>query len=119
MVSKHQQDENKTPFENLVWPHKRIIADKNYEYVLQKKLEIGGCQIQNCAKKVSKENSCCFDYDHLDIEMKVAGISNMVHNGSPTSLIDEEIKKCRLLCASSFSYVSNFKIIIKNILVRN
>ena len=89
-------------------PDNRIISYRNQEYVLQKKLEIGGCQIEDCPRRVTKENSCCFDWDHINPEEKVTTISNMVCEGRSISIIEEELKKCRLLCASSFHYVSKF-----------
>lgn len=103
MVSKQQQTQNKLPVEKLVDPNKRISVARSQRFVLEKKLEIGKCQyeFENCSKnKVTEDNSCIFDFDHIDPKTKLKGVSSLTTWGYPLYVIDEEIKKCRLLCAN-------------------
>lgn len=91
--------------------HSRLQRVKNIDFVINIKLEIGKCQL--CPKEVTRENSSCFDFDHLDVETKYKNISQISHlNYDVSKLILEEVKKCRLLCcnchriytASQFSF---------------
>ncbi len=72
---------------------------KKRTHVNMIKLKIGECQL--CRRKVNDGNLCGFDFDHVDERTKTERISQMV-NKYPLkkffSLIDDEIKKCRLLC---------------------
>lgn len=68
---------------------------KNYEFVINLKLELGKCEM--CELQVTKENATCFDFDHL--RDKISTISNIARmNSDKTKEILEESKKCRLLC---------------------
>lgn len=80
---------------------------RNQEHVLKRKLEVGGCDIETCRKEVTEENSCMFDWDHLDPNTKIASVSQLSLQGKPILVVDEEIKKCRLLCASKQVFMLN------------
>ena len=74
---------------------------KKRMYVNAIKLKIGECQL--CKRKVQDNNLCAFDFDHLDERTKTEGISQMVDRyplKKFKSLIDDEVKKCRLLCSN-------------------
>ena len=74
---------------------------KKRTYVNLIKLKIGECQL--CTRKVQDGELCGFDFDHVDETTKIEGVGNMV-NRYPLvkffSLIDDEVKKCRLLCCN-------------------
>lgn len=74
---------------------KRIKAR---EYVRSIKINIGECL--NCNRKVTKDNTCCFDFDHINRDLKTKTIADYVSNGSKLEKIDEEIKLCQLLCCN-------------------
>ena len=74
---------------------------KKRTYVNSIKLKIGECQL--CKRKVQDGNCCGFDFDHLDETTKTDGICRMVDRyplQKFKSLIDVEVKKCRLLCCN-------------------
>lgn len=75
---------------------------KKRNYVNNIKMKIGLCEL--CHRKVENESMCCaFDFDHLDVETKRDCISKMVTNYRLADFfecIDEEVAKCRLLCAN-------------------
>ena len=81
--------------------NKQPSTTKKRTYVNSIKLKIGECQL--CKRKVNDGNFCAYDFDHLDEKTKTESISTMV-NRYPLkkffSLIDEEVKKCRLLCSN-------------------
>ena len=65
------------------------------------KLKIGECQL--CRRKAQDGNLCAFDFDHLDETTKTDNISVMVDRYPLKqffSLIDDEVKKCRLVCCN-------------------
>lgn len=73
----------------------RCARIKNYEFVIDLKLELKECEI--CKVEVTNETAHCFDFDHL--YDKICNISNLViKNTDATDKILEESKKCRLLC---------------------
>lgn len=72
-----------------------IKLENRRSYVDEIKLKI-----EICEKKVLKNNTCCFDFDHIDRKSKINGISNMVKGHASISKIDNEISKCRLLCGN-------------------
>ena len=74
---------------------------KKRTYVNAIKLKIGECQV--CKRKVQDGICCAFDFDHLDETTKTENIGIMVHRYPLVkffSLIDAEVKKCRLLCCN-------------------
>ena len=80
---------------------KRPWLVKKRTHVNAIKLKIGECQL--CKRKVNDGNLCAFDFDHLDETTKTENIGIMVHRYPLKkffSLIDDEVKKCRLLCCN-------------------
>jgi len=74
-----------------------INRRKNKEHCDNHKLKIGGCK--KCDRKVTKETTCCFDFDHVIRDNKSLNISRLVqHSHDVRDNIDYEIKKCQLLC---------------------
>ena len=69
---------------------------KAQNYVDEKKILIGNCE--ECFMLVTKESTCCFDFDHIDPNSKKTTIARMISQGNNKTLIDNEISKCRLLC---------------------
>ena len=67
---------------------------KGYNYIVNKKLEIGKCQL--CNIQVTSFNVYCFDFDHLDQSTKLFNVSQLW--ASTITKIQIEIDKCRLLC---------------------
>ncbi len=66
---------------------------RNYIGIVKK--TVGGCQ--KCGKKY-EDNPNVFDFDHIERETKKRGIGWYISHGSSVKLINEEIKKCTLLC---------------------
>lgn len=75
---------------------------KKKQYVNTKKLMIGTCAL--CDRKlVDEQYCCCFDFDHIETELKRNCIGKMVNQYSLKTFfqcIDSELAKCRLLCAN-------------------
>jgi hypothetical protein len=81
--------------------NKRPWLVKKRTHVNAIKLKLGECQL--CKRKVQDGNFCAFDFDHVDERTKTECISIMVYRYPLKqffSLIDAEIKKCRLLCCN-------------------
>ena len=80
---------------------KNPTRTKKLAYVNAIKVKIGECQL--CRRKVKGGELCAYDFDHVDETTKIDGICRMV-NKYPLkkfkSLIDDEVKKCRLLCCN-------------------
>ena len=75
----------------------RYKKDINKNHINNLKLSIGKCEM--CNIEVGKDTTCCFDFDHIDIENKLSTISLFTCNRKNCiKEIDEEVKKCRLLC---------------------
>lgn len=53
-----------------------------------------------CCKICGETESCCLDFHHKVPSQKVIGIARMLRRGFPISKIEEEIKKCEVLCAN-------------------
>jgi hypothetical protein len=60
------------------------------------KLKIGHCA--HCKLLVTKENTVCFDFDHIEWKDKTNSISAMTL--SSFDAIHKEITKCQLLCSN-------------------
>lgn len=77
-----------------------------------------GCEI---CKYVNIEMPRFFDFDHLDPTTKLENVAAMVHLNYATSLIEQEMNKCRVLCKNchhihTITQVSN-KIVRKGKLI--
>lgn len=57
------------------------------------------CETHPC-EECGESDFAVLDFDHVDKNNKKLEISNMVRSGSSFSKIEEEIKKCRVLCAN-------------------
>ena len=80
---------------------KRPYMVKKRTHVNAIKLQIGECQV--CKRKVQDGICCGFDFDHVDERTKTENIGTMVASYALKKfkfLIDDEVKKCRLLCCN-------------------
>jgi len=73
----------------------RRLRTRRRNYISSIKKIVGGCQ--KCEKKY-EDNPYIFDFDHIERKGKKYGIGWYVSHGSSVKLINEEIKKCVLLC---------------------
>lgn len=71
---------------------KRDLAAKVNAY----KRTFKGCP--RCHVKIKEGNEMCFDLDHLDPYKKQHNVSHMIRQLASESVIDKEMRKCRLLC---------------------
>jgi hypothetical protein len=78
------------------WKSRSITPQS--EYVKRIKLDISECI--DCKREVSEETLVCFDFDHQDSSDKVMNISQMVNKKKSIDVIQNEISKCDLRCAS-------------------
>jgi len=66
------------------------------QYVNEIKLSIGKCQ--SCNRLITPETTCCFDFDHINPDNKIMEVSQMVSKSYSYQKINDEIKKCQMLC---------------------
>lgn len=52
-----------------------------------------------CAKCAKIYHPCQMDFDHIEPQLKIDKISNLVRRRAAWSIIEAEIAKCQLLCA--------------------
>jgi hypothetical protein len=75
---------------------------KKRAYVNAIKLKKGKCSI--CNRKLEKQEDCCaYDFDHFDTNTKLDNICKMISSYSFKKFyecVDDEISKCRLVCAN-------------------
>ena len=67
-------------------------AKKNAEFIAKKKMEKG------CCKCGFNKHPSAIEFNHL--EDKKHNISRIARSGVPQNVLDEEIKKCIILCAN-------------------
>jgi hypothetical protein len=67
-------------------------------HIIARKLEIGACN--DCKLEVTNTNFMAFHFDHIDRTLKYKALSKMVKDPCTLADIDNEIAKCRLLCAN-------------------
>jgi hypothetical protein len=67
-------------------------AKKNAEFIAKVKLDKG------CSKCGYKEHAAALEFHH--IQDKKHNISRIARSGVPQNVLDEEIKKCIILCAN-------------------
>lgn len=71
--------------------------DNSRKYINKMKRALGFCDI--CNMEVIKGFEVCFDWDHVDPSTKKCNISEFVSKSiQNTDIIDDELRKCRLLC---------------------
>ena len=85
--NQEQKEKNKLN----VRKRKKIIAERMYNH----KLEIGKCNSCN-----TYDHPSCLDFHHLGEDEKKDSIAKLVGGGYKWEKIEEEMKKCILLCAS-------------------
>ncbi len=56
------------------------------------------CEV--CSKEMDETNLRCFQFDHIDPTNKHKAISTMVQDGDDEETIENELKKCRLICTN-------------------
>jgi hypothetical protein len=71
-------------------------------FMKQKKLEVGCCS--ECGIACTENNWMGFDWDHLDPSAKIFALSRTSTRSWHD--IEEEIKKCRLLCKICHSVIT-------------
>lgn len=74
------------------------LKNERREMVDQLKLETRQCVL--CNSQVSNDTTFLFDWDHINPTAKIESISEMCNTLQPIDKIQQEIKKCRLLCCS-------------------
>jgi len=55
---------------------------------------------KNHCVNCKENNILVLEFNHLDIDKKIANISKMVHAGKSLKSIKDEINKCEVLCAN-------------------
>ncbi len=98
VIKSHKENYNKRTellSENPRNMSNRVLRMQRRNYISTIKKTVGGCQ--KCEKKY-EDNPYVFDFDHIEREDKKRGIVWYVSHGSSVKLINEEIKKCVLLC---------------------
>jgi hypothetical protein len=79
--------------------------NRNIAYVNNVKIQLGGCQNDNCDDEFDPDNLSFYEFDHIDFTGKRNSISNMAGSTFSIKSIQSEINKCILLC----SYCHNSK----------
>lgn len=91
--------EVETAIEDFTGNPKSKTAQRNFDYINKRKVEIGKCAI--CEWKVPPDNRfslAAFRFDHLDPALKYRKVSAMLHN--TLAKVEAEIQKCRLICSN-------------------
>lgn len=76
------------------------VWDKFYERRDIVQTNVANFLKQNPCKECGESNILKLDFDHIDPSEKVYNISEAIQLGRPWSKIENEIKKCQVLCAS-------------------
>ncbi len=77
---------------------KNRIVSKQSKYVNGIKMKIGKCT--DCDRKVTEETLVCFEFDHIDPVNKLENIAWLMTKSKSLDVIEKEIAKCELRCAS-------------------
>ena len=114
-AAEHAYNPEKVSRDNYATQEKFTSARKTARYCQEKrnyinslKRAIGGCERRDCPHDGPNGGACeegfeaCFDWDHQDELQKTINVSKLVCNGQSFAtakpLIDDEVRKCRLLC---------------------
>jgi hypothetical protein len=81
----------------------RSKREANLEFLNQMKLNKKECEL--CKIQVTKETTCCFDYDHLGDKNANLSVIVRLNKDTRQQMIDES-KKCRLLCCKCHKIVT-------------
>ena len=94
------------------------ISDKKYtimarerrikirKHVNEQKMDIGECL--HCGIAVTPNTTIAFDFDHIHPKAKDYGICKLINSGYSMKVIQNEIKKCMLLCCSCHHLKTNY-----------
>jgi L-lysine 2,3-aminomutase len=74
-----------------------IRKEERREWLIDQKVARIACM--DCHKKVERNNTFVFDYDHRDPEQKSFAISEHLHSYTTDKLL-HEMDKCDLICAN-------------------
>jgi hypothetical protein len=74
-----------------------IRKEERKEWLIDQKVARFACM--DCHKKVERDNTFVFDYDHRDPDQKTKAISEMLHQWTTDRLL-HEMDKCDLICAN-------------------
>jgi L-lysine 2,3-aminomutase len=74
-----------------------VRKEERREWLIDQKVARIHCM--DCYKKVERNNTFVFDYDHRDPEQKTEAISKMLHQWTTDRLL-HEMDKCDLICAN-------------------
>jgi len=95
----------------LIYRHDRRVISR--QYVNTYKINMGFCQV--CDLECVEGIEICFDWDHVDPSDKKSSISDLI--GRSEAMIDDELRKCRLLCCfCHFTHTHGDSIIDENLL---
>ncbi len=78
-------------------PSPAIRKQDRREWLIDQKVSRMACM--DCDKKVERDNTFVFDFDHRDPEQKTKAISQMLHQWTTDRLL-HEMDKCDLICAN-------------------
>ncbi len=99
MQDKLEKDKNKIYSTNKETEKVRNKLKRNKEYVHKIKIELGGCQNEECNDIFDSANLSFYEFDHINHFDKIDGVCALMHKPISTKRIQEEIDKCILLCA--------------------
>jgi L-lysine 2,3-aminomutase len=74
-----------------------IRKEDRREWLIDQKVARVACM--DCHKKVERDNTFVFDYDHREPNQKTEAISTMLHSWTTDRLL-HEMDKCDLICAN-------------------
>jgi hypothetical protein len=74
-----------------------IRKEDRREWLIDQKVARVACM--DCHKKVERDNTFVFDYDHREPDQKTEAISTMLHSWTTDRLL-HEMDKCDLICAN-------------------
>lgn len=92
--TRDQQDKTRTTNPKTAAIKRR--KQRNYDYVNQRKLEIGSCQ-EDCGDVFDLDNLRFYEFDHDHISKKMDSVSAMAKNCVSLERLEQEIQKCRLV----------------------
>jgi len=94
---KSRQEQQAEPSQGKQAVRARRIKAERSAHVNSVKRNIGQCE--GCGLPVTDGEEYLFDFDHIDPETKTASLANLIRAQKHPPVLDQEIAKCRLLCA--------------------
>ena len=92
----NEQKSNYSQKQNAISMRKTMIAYR--QIIINEKIKRGHCL--HCEKKVREDICCVFDFDHRNPNEKITNVSAMQSYSYTFKQIEDEMKKCDLLCAN-------------------